>query len=158
NLISGNAFAGISIGEGFDLTPQGAKCNVIQGNTIGTDRTGTLVLGNGIGVIVNAHGNTVGGTQPGTANLIMGNTLAGVEIENGIGNAILGNSIYANGSGGIQLDPQYSPNGGNDNQAAPVLTSATLSGGGTTISGTLASAAKTPFRIEFYSNLAPGPF
>jgi parallel beta-helix repeat protein len=157
NLISGNALEGINIGEGYDLAPEGAKNNFVWGNLIGTDKTGSVVLGNGIGIDIDANDNAIGGTQAGAANLIKGNSLAGVEVETGTGNAILGNSIYANGMQGIELDVGYAPSGGNDLQAAPVVTAATISTAGTTISGSLASAAGTTFRIEFFSNQSPGP-
>ena len=54
--------------------------NVIQGNTIGTDATGTRALGNADdGVSISASsGNLVGGTTPGALNLISGNGQDGI--------------------------------------------------------------------------------
>src|SRR5262249_40685077 len=54
NLISGNRGVGLS---GGGLT------NLVQGNFIGTDVTGTLALGNGGGI--EASGGMIGGTEPG---------------------------------------------------------------------------------------------
>jgi hypothetical protein len=63
------------------------------------------------------------------------------------GNAILGNSIYGNSHAGIGFQT-----GANHGQAAPLLTSASSSSIGTTISGTLQSVVSTTFRIEFFAN------
>src|SRR5262249_9266666 len=121
NLISGNNFGGIVVAD------QGTTANVIQGNFIGTDDTGTQALGNtGPGVrIVNGTGNTVGGTAPGAGNRIAFNSGPGVQINSsaGPGNAVLGNAIFANGGLGIDLkndgpsandplDADAGPNGG----------------------------------------------
>jgi titin len=86
NLISGNAADGVSI-EGT------STFNQVQGNYVGTDRTGAAVLANGAdGVFVFASGNTVGGTARGASNVIGGNGQDGVEV-NGSGNLIAGNSV-----------------------------------------------------------------
>jgi CSLREA domain-containing protein len=69
NYISGNGGAGIFFG--------GAAfgCCTIAGNYIGTDATGTLARGNGIGIGSNVCSNSViGGTTAGADNLISGNT------------------------------------------------------------------------------------
>ena len=60
--------------RGIFLFTSGATGNLIQGNTIGTDLTGTLALGNtyeGI-YLERAPTNTIGGTAPGAGNLISG--------------------------------------------------------------------------------------
>ena len=66
NLLSANGDAGIY------LITSGATGNLIQGNTIGTDVTGTLALGNTYeGVYAErAPSNTIGGAVPGAGNLI----------------------------------------------------------------------------------------
>ena len=63
NLISGNSLAGISSADYYDL---------IQGNFIGTDVTGTVVLGNQTG-INDPEFATIGGTTPAARNVISGN-------------------------------------------------------------------------------------
>jgi titin len=69
NVISGNVI-------GVDLRAPG---NSVQGNLIGPDLTGTIALGNGCGIYLadSAANNTIGGTTPGTGNVISGNTLPG---------------------------------------------------------------------------------
>jgi hypothetical protein len=128
--------------------------NVVQGNLIGTNATGGTAtgFGNGIGVNLGGSNNAVGGTTAGAGNLIAGNTGDGV-LDGGsfnISNSILSNSIYANGGLGIDLS-----NGGNDNQAAPLLTGLSGSAASPAISGSLSSVANTTFRIEFFANPLP---
>ncbi len=87
NLISGNA-------SGVTLVTANATGNVIQGNYIGTDVTGTQPLANQYGVeIVDAGGNTTGGAAAGAGNLISGNTKAGLRSLRGDNNLVQGNLI-----------------------------------------------------------------
>jgi parallel beta-helix repeat protein len=79
--------------------------------------------GNGVAV-VDASGNTVGGSAPRAGNTIAFNGGDGVVIDGGTGNAILHNTIFGNLGLGIDL-----LHGGNNNQAAPELASA-VSGAG----------------------------
>ena len=98
NLISGNDQHGINI-------TVGAR-NVIQGNFIGTDLTGTVDLGNSDnGVhIINASDNTIGGTAPGAGNVISGNNRSGIEIEyTSRRNLIQGNLIGTDVTGTVAL-------------------------------------------------------
>jgi CSLREA domain-containing protein len=101
NVISGNVCNAVSV---FN-----ASGNSIQGNYIGTDRTGTRSIPNGDGFICGAidirnssSGNTVGGTSAGAGNLISGNACDGVFVESS-GNKVLGNRVgtTANGTGAL---------------------------------------------------------
>jgi len=164
NLISGNGIAGLVLFEG----------TIVNGNIIGADITGTQPLPNAAGIsIVDTSGCTVGGTVAGAGNIVAFNgTLcdvhdAGIIVSgsDATGNLIEGNSIFSNGGLGIDLKVVFDgPCGITDNdncdtdigpnnlQNYPVLTSATSSGGGTTIQGSLNSAPNTTFRIEFFDN------
>ena len=74
NLISGNHI-GLSV-TGNDV--------LVEGNWIGTDVTGTVPLGNevvGIGIDGPTVGVTIGGTVPGSGNLISGNLGPGIGIS-----------------------------------------------------------------------------
>jgi titin len=146
NVISGN-------GYGMQLFGSG---NVVEGNFIGTDITGTTTtgLGNYQDVLVVASNNTIGGTAVGSGNIISGSRNDGgvLVLTGATGVAILGNSIHDNPGGGIDVR-----SGANNNQASPVLTSATSSSSGATITGTLHSVASTTFRIEFFANAAADP-
>src|SRR5207247_1576932 len=70
NLISGNGVDGVYVGDGG---------NLIQGNYIGTNASGTAALANmQHGVDITSSGNTVGGTVAGARNVISGNSRFGV--------------------------------------------------------------------------------
>jgi titin len=89
NVISGNSGTGV-----FD---QGSGGDVLEGNYIGTDASGTRPLSNGIGtvgdgVFLQSPSNRIGGTTPGAGNLISGNSGTGVYIQ-GSGNVLEGNYI-----------------------------------------------------------------
>ena len=72
--------------------------NVIQGNFIGLNATGTGPLPNTLqGIAISAVNNTIGGTQSEAANKIAFNGGAGVTLSLGQGNAIRSNSIFSNG-------------------------------------------------------------
>ena len=77
NIISGNT------GTGVVITGSGASSNVIEGNYIGTDKTGTQAVPNTIGVwiLAGASGNTVGGSTAAVRNVISGNSNTGVEFD-----------------------------------------------------------------------------
>jgi hypothetical protein len=161
NVISGNT-------TGISLVSQN---NQVQGNFIGTDITGTQLLGNGgDGVLVQANNNTIGGISAGPGqnpgNLIAGNGGRGVNLPfspNSI--PILGNRIYSNGSLGIDLsgdgvtanDHCDGDGGANNLQNFPVITSASIASGMLTISGMLDSGASTSFRLEFFSSVQGDP-
>jgi CSLREA domain-containing protein len=181
NVISGNTYGVLIV----DALSQ-ASGNVVQGNYIGVAVDGTTVLGNGaFGVALVGAGttnNTIGGIAPGAGNLIANSGAAGISTYDfvspltglpscslgpaGTGNAILGNSIFNNGTLGIDLTPLCSPmptegvtvndpgdtdTGPNDLQNFPELAAGVFPGG-TSIDGTLNSTPSTTFRIEVFAN------
>ena len=85
--------------------------------------------------------------------------------DTSINNAILANSIVSNaglgidlGNDGVTLDTSGGPHTGPDHlQNFPVLTSAVVVGGTTTIAGTLNSTPLTNFIIQFFANAAADP-
>ncbi|MDX6284859.1 MAG: hypothetical protein QOG53_344 [Frankiales bacterium] len=114
NLISGNTNEGVLI-DGSHSVPGSTRDNVVLGNKIGTDVTGTLALGNSVGVNLNdTNTATVGGTDPGAGNLISGNTSNGLQIEScdcnyghqGVNDQVLGNLIGTDVSGTVGLGNQ----------------------------------------------------
>jgi photosystem II stability/assembly factor-like uncharacterized protein len=158
---AGNIIAA-NVSDGVELGDTGTSSNVVQGNSIGTDASGSLDLGNGrVGVLIygGAHGNRID-----SGNMIAFNKQPGVAVVDvgTVGNAIRGNSIYSNGGLGIDLGwdgvtvnhAGGSTTGPNDWQNYPVLTAA-ASGNTTTVSGTLNGLPNTTFTLDFYGNSTP---
>ncbi|MCK6623696.1 MAG: hypothetical protein DPW09_02050 [Anaerolineae bacterium] len=117
NVISGNNPAGVFI-NGTSATG-----NLIQGNFIGTDASGSIDLGNSIyGILIaSAPNNTVGGTTAGARNIISGNNGNGILIDGPIsagnqiqgnytGTAINGTTALGNASRGVLLSASGSNN------------------------------------------------
>ncbi|HET8944486.1 MAG TPA: Calx-beta domain-containing protein, partial [Dehalococcoidia bacterium] len=129
NVVSGSNSAGIIVLD----AGAGAGGNVIQGNYVGTDATGTSALGNVNGIVLAANGNIVGGAMPGAANVISGNTGKGVYIT-GQGNQVLGNIIGADVSGTLPLGAQDGIEISGETAAYNVIGSS-APGGGNIISG-----------------------
>lgn len=161
NVISANGISGIFLGT------FGTDHNTVQGNRIGTDRTGTQPLGNlGHGVHIKASpDNLVGGTTPAAGNTIAFNGGDGIFAESGTANRFSGNSISSNIGLGIDLGTDgVTPNdagdadaGSNNLQNFPILTSAALSGGTIRIAGSVRSAAGASLTLEFFSSAAADP-
>ncbi|MCX8091079.1 MAG: hypothetical protein N3I86_09150 [Verrucomicrobiae bacterium] len=167
NLIGGtDAGAGnvIAASEGPALDLQWSHYNVLQGNLIGTDATGTLNRGNdGYGLLLaNSMGNVIGGIEPGAANTIMFNAGHGIIVtgNTSTGNRIRGNRIHDNGGLGIDLgdngvtlnDWSDSDTGPNGYQNFPVLTNAVLSNATLIVSGYLRSQPILLYRLDFYAS------
>ncbi len=140
----------------------GSGGNVIEGNFIGTDASGTSALGNLHGVVVSgagAIGNAV------ADNVIAFNTGAGVVARAGArGAAIMGNSIHDNGGLGIDLDDDgFTANdatdadaGANDRLNFPVIASAVSTSSGANVSGSVTTAVNGIVRLEFFRADASG--
>ena len=103
NVISANGF-GIGAGGSGEL---------IQGNRIGTDPTGTLPEPNtSAGIRIDGMGDTAGGTAAGAGNVISGNQGYGVTVNgasaliqgNLIGTDVTGVNGLGDGAGGIQIN------------------------------------------------------
>jgi hypothetical protein len=134
NVISGNGFYGV------DVFSFGSTGNLVQGNIIGTNITGSAPLANSFdGVVIeDASGNTIGGVSSGARNIISGNSGSGqngVRIASANGNQVLGNFIGTNVDGTVGLG-----NGGNgvliDNSNNNTI-GGTAAGAGNVISGNL---------------------
>lgn len=170
NLISGNDGDGVFAGtNGLDT---------IQGNLIGTDKSGLKDLHNG-GTNNNGEGVNLGGQNSVVKdNIIAFNTSDGVMVRSnatGVGHDIGPNSIFSNDGLGIDIvhnqNNDLGPNGNGPNtndggtlddadtgpnnlQNFPVITSATTSSstGQTTIDAFLDTAPGTQYTIRFYAN------
>jgi hypothetical protein len=104
NVISGNRGRGTT--GAIYIYGSAATGNVVQGNFIGLDATGTFAMGNEArGVALhNAPANFVGGLQPGAGNLIAGNRATGIRMwGEADGNYILANWIGVNRLGEMRV-------------------------------------------------------
>jgi parallel beta-helix repeat protein len=146
NFISGNA------GYGIDID-YGSSGNVVQGNTIGLDAQNSTVIPNvmaNVLLYVDVTSNLIGGTTLGAANLISGSPGGGVLVYyDSTNNPIRGNSIFNNNGTAIFL---YA--GGNNDLAAPVLSSADVTTN-TTITGTYDGTNDTLYQLDFYADAPP---
>ncbi len=119
NLLSGNFADGVVIGASSTTIGTG---NVIQGNFVGTDRTGTTAydsagnpLGNlrhGVSLHDGARGDTVGGIAFGAGNVISGNAVDGINLDDeGIApvvrNVVEGNYIGTDVTGTLTSDANF---------------------------------------------------
>jgi uncharacterized repeat protein (TIGR01451 family) len=109
---SGNVIAGFAFGVRFLNDVLDNTGNLVQGNFIGTDATGTAALPGSVGIALVAAGGaeTTGNTI--ADNVISGNTSHGIIINGANGNLFQGNRIgvaadgttaLGNGGDGIQI-------------------------------------------------------
>lgn len=136
NVISGNGSAGVLI-----RGPE-TNANLVIGNLIGTDVSGSEALeqATGIWLLDGPQGNRIGGTSDGEGNVIAHSAGGGILIEgaNTTGNTIRGNSIHSNGRGILSKD------GGNLALAPPVITA----------SGPVEGTACPNCTVDIYSDRA----
>lgn len=193
NVISANGFAGQEFAGG-GIVIAISDSNTVQGNLIGTDVSGTLALPNAnIGIHVSdqpaSKGNiiesnvvantTASNDAPGIGiklayadstsvidNAIYGNDAEGILHNSGIGNTFSGNSIYANGTLGIDLAPAGitandagdTDSGPNNLQNFPEIIAASIIDGNLQVLADFNSLPNTTgFRIEFFSNSSADP-
>jgi len=148
---AGNVIGG-STGAGIDIIQNSG--DVIRGNSIGTDPTGTYDLGNaGDGItLAGSSVDTVGGVAAGAGNVIAFNGGSAVNLQPfasnpSVNDSIRGNSMFLNGGPGINFGDSLQNNG----QAAPVISSLTIGEGGPFITYTVPGAqAHQTFTVDFY--------
>ncbi len=94
NVISGNSGDGVSI--------SGSSQNVVEGNRIGTNASGSAAIGNGrygVELVSGSSGNTIGGLGSLASNQISGNGNNGVTIDNSSNNVVASDLIGTNAGG-----------------------------------------------------------
>lgn len=148
NTISGNVLAGNG-SYGAVIGDNGSDGNLVEANLIGVLRDGTA-LGNGFAGLA-----VWGGARDSAvaANLIRHSGTYGIALfdpATTCGHTFTANSISDNGFMGILTAAA------NHGQTAPALNSAVAGADGITVTGTLASTPTSLFRIELFSNNAPG--
>jgi hypothetical protein len=165
NVISANGTYGLY------LSDPGTFGNVVQGNIIGADVTGTNAAGNGFANVIvfgGATSNLIGSAIAGAANLIaFSGTGPGVVLYDPgtTNNPIRGNSIFSNAGLGIDFnndgvtanDTGDGDTGPNNLQNFPVLTNAFGYAASTIILGGLNSRPNSAFFIDLYGSPAADP-
>ena len=164
SMVRGLVIGGFN-GDGIIVDSANATEDLILGNDIGTDSTGTQPLGNssdGILITGGASNNTIGGTTAGAANTVAFNGKNGVTVASGTGNVIRGNSIFSNtrlgidlGGDGVTLNHLKNvgtTGGANNLQNFPVVVSAEPTGSATNVVVNLNSTPNTAFEIDFYAS------
>ncbi len=191
NVISGNTRSGVDVNSA-GTSGNLVEGNFIGVAADGTSALGNGL--HGVILFASAANNTVGGAAapaaggpgaplggagsaaPGVGNVIAFNGGAGVVVgtdtadgyantQAGTGNAVLGNSVFANAKLGIDLGNadgvtanNFNGNlGPNNYQNYPVLTSAIASGNSVLVTGTLQSASNSTYRVEVFANATPVP-
>ncbi len=139
----GNLIGGTEPGDGNvvsdDIVLVGGGENLVQGNIIGADKTGTVDILSAGGVFLQSTtGNLIGGTEPAARNVISGNAIGVRMAEGAIANTVQGNYIGVDATGtaalpnfreGVEIQPGASSNliGGPEPGAGNII-----SGNGTT--------------------------
>ena len=95
NIISGNGYEDVAISD------PGTNDNLVEGNYIGLDKTGTTAMANsnsGVGIFNGGQDNVIGGLTGGARNYISGHSQYGLFIENSgtNGNSVEGNTVGLN--------------------------------------------------------------
>ena len=169
NVIGANGTSGILI-DGDPGGMDGTDRTVVMGNYLGTDRSGTIDLGNffaGVDILIGDN-NVIGGGNAGSANVIAFNG-EGVylELDAGTGNRITQNRIFDNIGLGIELiddsgipgetpnDPGDTDHGANRLQNWPEIFGAEEGGGQLSITYEVDSAT-LPIEVEFFIADADG--
>lgn len=132
NVISGNNGVGININA---FLAAGATGNIVQGNYIGTNASGTAALPNfshGI-ELNNVSGNIIGGTTSSAGNLVSGNGAIGIHLFDASNNQILGNRIGTNAAGTSAI--ANSSHGIGLNNSSGTIIGGSAPGAGNIISG-----------------------
>ncbi|HSI36859.1 MAG TPA: Calx-beta domain-containing protein [Tepidisphaeraceae bacterium] len=100
NLLSGNGHDGIILIGG------GADRNVVQGNLVGVNVSGTAALSNGLyGIEIQTQNNVIGGNLGSQRNVFSGNKEAGVVyfLSGATGNQTIGNYIGTDITGNVAI-------------------------------------------------------
>ena len=167
-----NRVGGSGAGEGNVISDnfsgiwaEGTGETFIEGNKIGVEADGVTAAGNtfdGVRVSFSSAKIHIGLGLDGTgaANIIAANGGSAVEITDGSGNDIIGNSIEGNADIGIDLtgdgptpnDPLDGDSGANDLINHPIVTLATTDGVATTVQGTIEAEPATVARLDVYSS------
>jgi len=120
NVVSGNGSSGIGIALG------NVGGNIVRGNWVGLNATGSGVVPNGgNGIFSDGPNCLIGGTTPGSGNIVSGNVLPGIFIGRDASATIIqGNWVGTDATGTVDLGNQE--NGINLDQAVLIVFSGSV--------------------------------
>lgn len=165
NTVQGNYLGVNRTATAFIANDRGVQIRSSNGNQVlgnlmaGHTYDGLLVWGGSSNNLI--QGNLIAFNGRGPVGDPSESGFAGVWIYDGTGNRLLGNSIHSNQMLGITLGGSWSPipndagdgdTGGNQLQNYPRMTSASVSGGATTVAGFLNSTPSTSFLIQVFAD------
>ncbi|MBZ0296029.1 MAG: right-handed parallel beta-helix repeat-containing protein, partial [Anaerolineae bacterium] len=162
DLVSDDIEANVIGGHtsGVHLSGATTTNNLIAGNYIGTDVSGTIDLDVEWGIVIElgANNNTI-------SSNVMRYSYVGIVVDSGTGNRITANSIayqslmtldlssdWSSDASVTANDPGDSDTGPNNFQNYPVLTGASINNSEIALTGMLNSTSNTQFRIEYFAN------
>jgi hypothetical protein len=170
DVVSGNGSFGVeldNIGSAVPVGLSGSSDNLVEGDFIGTDVTGTIALGNAAGgvLIGDATSNTIGGATAVAGNLITDNGGTGVAVTEVIdtsnGNQITANRIFGNagqaidlGGDGVTYNAASPRIGPNNLQNFPIIV---MTADGRLQGWLGGSLPNSTFRIDDFASSAYGP-
>ncbi|HEU4665174.1 MAG TPA: hypothetical protein VFS55_14190 [Dokdonella sp.] len=154
----------ISANRPFGVRSTGPR-NVVIGNLIGTDRWGSPVAGNDVGVVVTAGTTRIGDFGAALPNVIAGNRCDGVRVAGtDIDDVWVGSLVYANDADGAECrsialggssyvnDADDLDGGANGALNHPEIDSVRESGADLIVEGRINSAANTEYHVQLYAN------
>jgi large repetitive protein len=165
NVINSNGhLSGEYAPVGADVAVGGSG-NVVQGNAIGVDASGTEARGGSVasGVDVSGSGNKIGGTEPGAGNIISGHGFissqlngrpAGIRISSGTDAIIQGNLIGTDATGTQPLPNQIGIHVVTHHETTP--SNATIGGAETGAGNVIAFNRMDGIAIKSYFDASPG--
>ncbi len=100
STVQGFDIGGFTAGAGIRIL---SNRNLIRGNYLGTNVTGTAANGDKYGIAIQGSQNTIGGLTALSRNVISGNLQGGIAIATGSSNVVQGNFIGLNAAGNAAI-------------------------------------------------------
>ncbi len=97
-----NGLTSAASDTGTGIRLEGGGSNIVEGNYIGTNASGTSALPNGSGIVLTSPNNQIGGITAASRNVISGNKGRGIGLSS-TGNTVKGNYIGTDAGGAFAI-------------------------------------------------------